>query len=186
MGLLMGALLVTGCGREQPVRKLGVLPDATFHDQTGQEVSLSTLRGRPAIVNFVFTRCPDRCPVFTARFANLQRSLKDRDVQYVSISVDPEYDTPAVLADYATRYEADSSRWHFLTGSLEPVQRSVIDAFLRHLEGRAIQGQPDLMEIVHGELFLLIDAEGQIRGFYGSDEHGTRRLRESLVALSHG
>ena len=167
--------------------ELGALSEFALRDQSGTEITRAALSGRPTVLNFIYTRCPDRCPIFTARFSNLQRKLgPNRDVQYASISVDPEFDTPEVLAEYAARYDAKAPAWRFLTGSLDTLQPAVIAAFRQHLEGREIQGELNLMEIVHGELFLLVDAQGQIRGFFGSDDRSFERLQRSLEALSHG
>lgn len=183
--VLLCGLSLAGCdSKPEPPPNLGALPELTLTDQAGTPITRDALTGQPTVMNFIFTRCPDRCPVFTARFANLQRSLDRPDVAYLSVSVDPEYDTPEVLAAYAKKYRADPGRWRFASGGLEDLRERVLAAFREHLEGREIRGELDLMEIVHGELFVLIDAAGQIRGFYGSDEGSERRLKRALDHLA--
>jgi protein SCO1/2 len=98
-----------------------VVPDVTLSDQTGQAVALRKLldADRPVLVNFVFTTCTAICPVMSATFAAVQRELGAdvARVRMVSISIDPEHDTPAVLGEYAGRFGA-GPQWHFLTGAL--------------------------------------------------------------------
>jgi protein SCO1 len=95
------------------------LPDFRLTDQQGRTVTAGDLHGRVAAVNFIYTRCPlpDICPRLSANFAALQRRFGDR-VLLLSITVDPDYDTPAVLAEYARRWSADPGGWRFLTGDV--------------------------------------------------------------------
>ena len=102
------------------------LPEVTLRDQAGRPVPVSQLQGasEPLAVNFIFTTCTTICPVMTATFAQMRRELgpeADR-IRLVSITVDPEHDTPAVLAEYAKRFGAPSG-WSFLTGSPGDVER---------------------------------------------------------------
>lgn len=79
---------------------------------------------------FFYSSCPDVCPLQSARMAHLQRDLADQpDVRLVSISVDPEHDTPEVLRDYAQRFGADPERWLFLTGDKVAIHRLARDGF---------------------------------------------------------
>lgn len=102
------------------------MPDFELLSQHGTPLRLSDLRGRLVAVNFVYTRCPlpDVCPALAAKFARLQRRFADRmgeGLALVSITLDPQHDTPEVLARYARLWRAGPS-WHFLTGSLEQVK----------------------------------------------------------------
>jgi len=106
------------------------VPEVTLRDQAGRPFPLSELQGGgPLAVNFIFTTCTTICPVMTATFAQMRRELgpeADR-IRLVSITIDPEHDTPAVLAEYAGRFGATPD-WSFLTGSPEDVER-VLRAF---------------------------------------------------------
>jgi protein SCO1/2 len=108
-----------------------VLPDVTLRDQSGRPVSMSELQeaSEPLAVNFIFTTCTTICPVMTATFAQMRRDLgaEADHIRLVSITIDPEHDTPAVLAGYAERFAAPTG-WSFLTGSSEDVER-VLRAF---------------------------------------------------------
>src|SRR4051794_1942399 len=120
----------TGDGEIAPPREKLTLGDAVvdfdLRDQNGRTVRLSDFRGRIVAVNFIYTRCPlpDVCPRLSANFATIQKRFADRmgrDLVLLSVTVDPEYDTPAVLADYAKQWGADSRGWRFLTGDVARV-----------------------------------------------------------------
>jgi len=105
-----------------------------------------------------------------------------RPVHLVSFSVDPAHDTPAVLAAYAKQHGADPATWTFLTGDGEAIRSAVV-------EGLKVAAQPvgkddDLASIFHGSHFVLVDAEGRIRGYYDSaDADATDRLLADLARL---
>ncbi len=101
------------------------VPDFALTDQSSRPVHLSDFRGRVVALNFVYTRCPlpDVCPRLCAGFARLQKRFAGRDLALLSVTLDPQYDSPEVLADYAKIWRADLARWHFLTGQLEDIQR---------------------------------------------------------------
>jgi protein SCO1/2 len=164
----------------------GRVPSFALVDQTGKQVTDRDLHGKPWVANFVFTRCPSVCPMLSAKFQALQAKLRDvRDVRYVSISVDPEYDTPAVLAAYAQRFSADPIRWQFLTGPLSAIEQTVVKGFKIHMGAREENPQnPTLVEIMHGEHFVLVDQTGEIRGYYRADNEGLAELEASLRALA--
>src|SRR5690242_4893145 len=104
----------------------GHVPTFALTDQLGRQVTDASLRGHVWVANFVFTRCVSVCPMLTAKFQALQTKLGKVPVQYVSISVDPEFDTPQVLAEYAKRFSADSDHWRFLTGPLNDIEKTVV------------------------------------------------------------
>jgi cytochrome oxidase Cu insertion factor (SCO1/SenC/PrrC family) len=95
----------------------GTLPDFSLIERGGRRVTLADFRGKVWIASFIYTHCTDTCPLQSARMARLQEDLRaEPDVRLVSITVDPERDTPRVLAEYAARFSADRDRWLFLTG----------------------------------------------------------------------
>jgi cytochrome oxidase Cu insertion factor (SCO1/SenC/PrrC family) len=96
---------------------LGTVPDFSLLERGGRRVTLADFRGKVWIASFIYTHCTDTCPLQSARMARLQEDLRaEPDVRLVSITVDPERDTPRVLAEYAARFSADRDRWLFLTG----------------------------------------------------------------------
>lgn len=111
----------------EPPQKLKIgdlVPDFELTDQQQRTVRLSAFRGRVVVIDFIYTRCPlpEVCPRLSAGFAVLQRQFPDAPLTLLSITLDPAYDTPAVLADYARRYAADPARWRFLTGPSPAIQ----------------------------------------------------------------
>jgi protein SCO1/2 len=110
------------------------VPDVTLVDQDGREVALATLLESPGPValNFIFTTCPTICPVMTATLAHMHRALEadHNGLKTVSISIDPDYDTPAVLKTYAARH-GTGSEWRFLTGKADRIVevRKAFDAY---------------------------------------------------------
>lgn len=174
-------------GGEQPaVGDFGRVPAFALTDQAGRTVSDRDLRGAPWVANFIFTRCPSACPMLTAKFKALQADLRDLPrVRFVSISVDPEHDTPAVLMAYARRFSADTSRWSFLTGPLEQIERTVIQGFKVHIGKPEVRSaEPTLIDIMHGEHFVLVDGSGTIRGYYRAEAAALDELKTALRALT--
>jgi len=102
------------------------IPPLTLVDQDRREVKLSSFLAEqePFVLSFIFTTCTTVCPIMTATMAHLRRELdkQGENLNLVSVSIDPEYDTPRRLKEYAKRYDA-GDQWRFLTGRLEDIQR---------------------------------------------------------------
>ena len=101
------------------LQDLGMVPPFQLVDDRNEPITQDVFRGHPTIVSFLFTRCDTICPVTTMKMAKIQEKTFDKGAQIklVSISVDPKYDTPDRLAEYAQRYHADATRWRFITGT---------------------------------------------------------------------
>ena len=159
LAVVMGYSMWRGSERRD-VEKLPVMravPDFTLTDQDGNTVTKDDLRGKIWIADFIFTRCKGPCPLMTARMLEMQRALlKTPDVKLVSISVDPEHDTPAVLKAYAEANFAEPARWKFLTGDKTVIEKVVTEGFMQHLDEE--NGEP-----VHGTMFLVVDGNGMVR-----------------------
>ncbi|MFI5315908.1 MAG: SCO family protein [Myxococcota bacterium] len=114
-----------------PLDELEIAPEFALVDQDGRAAKLSDWRGRAVLIDFVFTRCPGPCPIQTARLVDVQRqlppSLAER-AHFASITLDPEYDSPERLREYAATHRASLSNWSFLTGDAPAVQ-AVLDAY---------------------------------------------------------
>jgi protein SCO1/2 len=189
IGAVVIALAFWARGREAPPEPppvLSSLPDFELTSQGGEAVSLGSLRGRPWIADLVFTRCPYTCPRMTEVLHALGPGLSAAGgARRVSISVDPEHDTPAVLADYAERRGIQDPEWLFLTGDRGEVQRLAHGGFLLPFEEAPDEGAEELM--LHSTRFVLVDAEARVRGYYDPFEAGaTDRLLRDLEALHRG
>jgi protein SCO1/2 len=170
-----------GFDREGGALALEEAPDFTLIDHNGDHFSLSSLRGKAVLLDFIFTRCPGPCPILTAAHARLQRSLpaeQSERVHLVSVSLDPEYDTPARLQQYASTRGAELLHWSFVTGEPAKVQE-VVDAYhvgtLRKPDG----------SLDHLIVSFLIDPEGRIvRRFVGLETPLAELQRAVEEALS--
>jgi len=153
--------------------ELGAIPSFTMRDQAAAIVTDRDFRGRVSIVDFFFTSCPVMCPRLAARMAELrdrlvaQQRSSDRHIQLVSISVDPETDTPERLREYAGRFKAERSSWSFLTGAADDLPRIVVEGFKTQYEKP--NSTLGIVEIMHGNWFILVDGSGKIRGYYLAD-----------------
>jgi len=147
---------------------LGQLPEFELVERTARPFGSKQLAGKVWIADFIFTRCMGPCPRMSWNMQQLQGSLRDvDDVRLVTFTVDPEYDTPWVLTDYAQRYQAITDRWLFLTGNVDAIYKLAQENF-RVTAKRQLAGPSH--EIDHGTHFILVDAKGRIRGYYASEE----------------
>ena len=182
VALVSGGLLA--CRRPE-LPDYGKVPEFALRDQHELPVSPADLRGKIWIANFMFASCPDICPILTSKLAGVRLHLHaDRVMaQYVSFSVDPEHDTPAVLAKYVSEHAVDFSDWRFVTGPLAKVEQVIIGGFKQALQREPPEpGKPQ--NIMHGSHFVLVDPALTIRGFYPSDEEGLLRLARDARILS--
>ena len=138
--------------------------DFKLIDQNGESFRFNGKRGILVLATFIFTTCPDVCPLFTAKFAAIQRALdekKFKDYWLLSITTDPERDSTAILKEYASRFRADLKHWAFLTGSRAELAK-VWQAFSVNVT-RTESGQ-----VFHTALTTLIDRHGTRRvNYYG-------------------
>jgi protein SCO1/2 len=166
---------------------MGALPAFRLTERSGRPLSLTDLRGRPWVADFIFTQCAGACPAMTARMARLRRDLSP-SVTLVSFTVDPAHDTPEVLARYAAAFHADES-WHFLTGPQKDLYDLSVGGFkLAAMEVPAAeQTAGGDGPFLHSSKFVLVDAEGVIRGYYDStDEQAMRALVADAAVLQAG
>ncbi len=153
------------------------LPSFTLTESSGRSLSLSDLKGILWIADFMFTSCPGPCPMMSARMSELQRALSDLPmVRLVSISVDPSNDTAAVLKKYGAKFHADPNRWLFLTGDQALIAKLSYEGFKA--------GTLD-DPLVHSTKFILVDTQGQIRGYYDSEDLASlRQLQVDIRGLA--
>ncbi|MGH9458267.1 MAG: SCO family protein [Thermoanaerobaculia bacterium] len=156
------------------------VPSVTLVSDAGRSFPLDSLDGKVAIYDFIFTRCGATCPMMTRAMARLTTEFDDEaPVRFVSVTVDPAYDTPEVLRTYAAPHRTDD-RWVFLTGEREDVIGLSVDGF------KLAAGVPQegAEPILHSTKFVLVDPEGNVRGYYESgDRESMRQLVEHARAL---
>lgn len=168
---------------ELPV--LSTVPAFTFVDQSGAPFASSSLNGRVWVANFIFTRCPNICPKFTAKMGALQdRSGKEMpELRLVSFTVDPEHDTPEVLTAYGQKHHADFARWTFARGDRPELEKVIRDGMLQPMDPG---DGTDLNSVVHGSYFALIDGQLRVRGVYRFSEPGSvdEMLHDARILLN--
>jgi cytochrome oxidase Cu insertion factor (SCO1/SenC/PrrC family) len=165
------ALFARAMRPDKKLPVLGRVPPFTLVDQANQPFALGSLAGKVWVADFIFTYCKASCPRLTARMHHLQERLALRGdvdkVRLVSFSVDPEADTPEVLAEYAKSHGADVRGWSFVTGPSDAVQAVVVQGF----KVAAVREERDAgaHDVTHGNWFVLGDRAGNIRGYYSVD-----------------
>ncbi len=155
---------------------LSQVPDFTLTNSFAHPFGLGDLTGKVWVADFVYTTCPTMCPIMMDHTVKLQKVLpRTKDLSFVSISVTPDYDTPAVLAKFAAKYRADRRYWHFLTGTMDSIKDLSVN-------GLKIGTQED--PVNHSSYFVLVDRHTYIRGYYdGMDEKAMKRLKADIRQL---
>jgi protein SCO1/2 len=157
-------VLLAACARREPLPVLGRIPPFQLISQAGEMFDSKSLDGHVWVADFIYTTCPGPCPMMTSHFHRIQALTADTpEVKLVSFTVDPEHDTPAVLAGYAKQFKAEPERWYFLTGARGRLNDLGLHAF--HLN--SVDGS-----LSHSTRFALVDRSGQIRGYYMTSEDG--------------
>jgi protein SCO1/2 len=160
--IFSAVLLIAGCVRHPELQVYGQVPEFQLISQTGQMFDRKQLDGKIWVADFIYTHCPGPCPRMSSQLRRVQTAVAELpDVRLVSFSVDPDHDTPSVLAEYARRYQAVPGRWFFLTGDAKTLDTLDRHAFmLGNLDG----------SMQHSTRFVLVDRQGRIRGYYGTSE----------------
>jgi protein SCO1 len=168
-----------GAGGDKLLPVIGTAPPFTLTSQDGMPVALADLRGKAVALSFIFTACPDICPMLTQKMVDVQDALGAEfgtKVAFVSITLDPERDTPEVLKDYAEFWGAKPEGWSFLSGSLEAVRDVTrrYGVFFAKKENGSVE---------HSQLTSLIDAEGRMRVQYLGARFDPEEFRHDLLSL---
>jgi len=176
---LVSLLLALSCRHEPSLPKLFMVPDTALVSDSGKPVNLSEMKGHVTVYDFIFTSCAGICPVMTANMRKLTEKIDDgAPVRFVSISVDPQRDTPAVLHEYASRFRNDD-RWYFLTGDRDAIVKLSIEGFKLAAGGTpAPGGEP----ILHSSKFAVADRNGIIRAYHDGTEAGSTARVEATVS----
>ena len=174
----------SGAPSTAPLPVLRTISSMDLVDQEGEPVNLQTFRGQPWFANIIFTRCPGPCARMTQKMRQLQEALpaEASEVQLVSLTTDPDFDTPEVLSQYARKFQADTRSWKFLTGTKEEIVRvSTQEWLLVMLEKGEAERESHNDIFLHSTLTVLMDGLGRIRGTYEILEEG--QLEEALADL---
>ncbi len=165
---------------------LAELPDFSLTDRSGRTVTRQEMLGKVSVVDFIFTNCAAQCPQVTAQMVKVQAFALPRwkNVLLMSLTVDPENDTPQALAKYAKDFEADPKRWLFLTGPKDGLDQLTRNGFkVASNSPVPVDTSPDA--ILHSVSLVLVDGRARVRGYYEStDPEEMKKLRGDLAALA--
>ena len=181
LGVLAWPMLAQAheAAQEERLPTIGAAPDFALTSQDGAEVTLGAFRGKVVAVTFIYTSCPDVCPMLTDKMARVQDELGadfGSKIAFLSISVDPEHDTPAVLKEYAEALGADLNGWSFLTGTPAAVRE------VAHRYGVAVAPAAD-GGVDHTLLTTLVDRQGTMRVQYLGYRFDPEEFRQDLLRL---
>ena len=191
-GTLLLAVLLTQLKSRIAVHQslpvISPIADFTLTNQTGRAVSLTDLHGRVWVADIIFTRCPGPCLKMTKQMKELQDGLPPASqAKLVTLTTDPDFDTPTVLRAYAERFQADTNRWMFLTGTKQAIGKVAIDS----LKLTAIEKRPEEREsaqdlFVHSTIFVIADKRGQLRGVFETTGEGIdpRNVQTQILAAA--
>lgn len=182
----LAQLFQSGCDRLDVKQSL---QDETYSlvDQAGSTVQFpEQFSGNVLLVGYVYTHCPDICPVITYNMRDIQEALPEEDdFMLVSISFDPERDTPEVLKEYAANYRIDQQNWRFLTGETE-----TIDRVLEKLEIKTLKTPTQFTDdgtsqyfIDHSDKVSLVDKKGNVRNSYIASELDEEKILSDIHKL---
>jgi len=182
---IMGAVILLGAGASWVIQKanssydipiLKPVPEFSFINQDGDPFTEKDLNNKITILDFIFTSCAGPCPIMTHNMTGLYRSFSQvKEVQFVSITVDPDVDTQDILKQYAKINGVNDGRWQFITSNIEAIKDLKKNGFMLYAEelprGHAIK-------------FVLIDQNGQIRKYFdGTEEASMAVLMKDITIL---
>jgi protein SCO1/2 len=171
--------LISCTGRAAKLPFYGHVPPFTMTDSNGKTFDSKELEGKAWVVDFIYTQCPGPCPRMTSQMHKIQQQVSGQaDVRLISISVDPDHDSPPVLNAFAHRFGGPTSQWFFLTGPGATIHQLAHDVFK----------VGDLIGVMdHSTRFMLVDRRGNIRGYYSTfDTDGIPALVRDLLVLQKG
>ena len=179
ISILFLALFLVACGDKIEADFSKEIADFEFTTQDNEKLGLDDLKGDWWVADFIFTNCTSVCIPMSLNMARLQQDLqeKDLDLQFVSFTVDPDYDSPEVLKAYAESYGADLNNWAFLTGyDFKTIEKLSVKSFLS-----GVMQDPNSDQVQHGVRFFLVNPEGVfIKSYDGTDKKEVERLMDDL------
>ena len=172
--------------RQPPLPVLGSVADFALTNQLGRVVTLSDLCGQVWLADIIFTRCPGTCAKMTREMSQLQSTLAPNDsVKFLSLTADPEHDTPEVLSEYAKKFGAAPERWLFLTGKKLDLYRLATKGLLLAVdEVKADERTSPNDLFLHSTQFVVVDKQGRVRaGFDGTEPASRQKIVEAIQTL---
>lgn len=171
---------------QTPLPVLGQVGDFTLTNQDGQLTTLADLTNRVWVADIIFTRCAGECPRMTAQMKSVEEKLPaDSDARLVSLTTDPDHDSPVILKRYGGRFGADFRRWTFLTGTKAEIAQLAAGGLKLSAVPIPAQDQKNPVDLfIHTSIFVLVDKHAQLRGIFetgGDDVDWTNTVEPQLL-----
>lgn len=160
----------------------GMVGPFQMRERSGRSITQADIQGHACAFAFVYTQCTGPCPSVTATMRELQGLVKHPQIRLITVSVDPDNDTPEALSEYAQAFEADPARWWFLTGEVKATDAWIQTSFLSPVE-RDLNAKPG-DRVSHRTQIVTVDKQGRVRGFYaGETREDLEKIRARLEFL---
>jgi protein SCO1/2 len=175
---------------QPPLPVIGPVADFTLTNQDGQLTTLAAFTNHVWVADIIFTRCAGPCPRMTGQMRSLQNRLPSgSDTKLVTLTTDPEFDTPSVLKKYGEHYNADFSRWTFLTGAKTEIAALASGSLKLSAVPVKIEEQKDAADLfIHTTIFVVVDKHAQLRGSFETGGDGvdwTNDVEPRLLKTIH-
>jgi protein SCO1/2 len=189
LGLLCVACLLSVAelrNQQPPLPVYGQITDFTLTNEDSVATTLAGLTNHVWVADIIFTRCAGPCPHMTAQMKSIQDRLPaTSNTRLVTLTTDPDYDSPAILKRYGGRFDADFGRWMFLTGTKAQIASLAADSLKLGSTSIAPVDQKNAADLfIHTTIFVLIDKHARMRGIYqtgGEDVDWTNNVRPALL-----
>jgi protein SCO1 len=173
--------------QQHPLPIYGPVADFTLTNQDGEVTTLAALTNHVWVADIIFTRCAGPCPRMTAQMKSVQAGLpSDSDAHLVTLTTDPDYDSPQVLKRYGQRFDADFNRWTFLTGTKGQIAGLAAGSLKLGSTPIAPADQKNSADLfIHTTIFVLVDKHARLRGIFetgGEDVDWDNKIRPGLLA----
>jgi protein SCO1/2 len=173
--------------RQNPLPVLGQIADFTLTNQDGKITTLTDLTNHVWIADIIFTRCAGPCPRMTAQMESVQNSLpKTSEAKLVTLTTDPDFDSPEILKKYGERFRADFNRWTFLTGTKSEIANLGADSLKLSAVPIDPADQKNVADLfIHTTIFVAVDKRARLRGIFETGGEGvdwTNTVEPKLLA----
>ncbi|HEV2694345.1 MAG TPA: SCO family protein [Verrucomicrobiae bacterium] len=187
VGLAVVVSFLQHARQQQPVLPvIGPIADFTLTNQDGNVVTLANLTNHVWLADIIFTRCAGPCPRLTMQMKTLEDKLPaSGTARFVTLTTDPEFDSPEVLKRIGTHYGADFSRWNFLTGTKAEIAGLAANSLKLSAQPVKVEEQKDAADLfIHTTIFVIVDKHAQLRGFFetgGEDVDWTNAVLPRII-----
>ena len=165
---IVGMFAISKFTAAPPLPVIAQIPDFVLTNQNNRAVTLADLRGQVWIGDIIFTRCGGPCPEMTRKMSELQAALPAKlQNKFVTLTTDPEFDSPAVLKKYGGKFGAGFNRWTFLTGDKQEIYKLGVEGLKLssvEIDPKDRKAVDDLF--IHATYFVLVDKQGRLRAVF--------------------